>query len=82
MPFVFDKECLQAFYTLCTLLTIAPIIKPPNWSFPFESMCDTSDFTISVVLGQWINNEPHVIYYASKTLSDAQLNYTTIEKNY
>jgi hypothetical protein len=23
---------------------------------------------------------PHVIYYASKTLMDAQVNYTTIEK--
>ena len=43
-------------------------------------MCDASDFTIDAVLGQKINKEPHVIYYASKTLSDAQLNYTTTEK--
>ena len=43
-------------------------------------MCDTSDFAIGAVLGQKINKEPHVIYYASKTLSDAQLNYTTTEK--
>ena len=43
-------------------------------------MCDTFDFAIGAILGQRINKEPHVIYYASKTLSDAQLNYTTIEK--
>ena len=43
-------------------------------------MCDASDFAIGAVLGQKINKEPHVIYYASKTLSDAQLNYTTTEK--
>ena len=43
-------------------------------------MCDASDFAIGAVLGQKINKEPHVIYYASKTLFDAQLNYTTTEK--
>ena len=43
-------------------------------------MCDASDFAIGAVLGQKINKEPHVIYYASKTLFDAQLNYTTTAK--
>ena len=43
-------------------------------------MCDASDFAIGAILGQKINKEPHVIYYTSKTLFDAQLNYTTIEK--
>ena len=43
-------------------------------------MCDASDFAIGAVLGQKINKEPHVIYYASKTLFDVQLNYTTTEK--
>jgi hypothetical protein len=31
-------------------------------------------------LGQRIDKLPHVIYYASRTLNDAQLNYSTIEK--
>ena len=79
-PFVFDEDCLKAFNTLRTALTTAPIIKPPDWSIPFEIMCDASDFAIGAVLGQKINKEPHVIYYASKTLFDAQLNYTTTEK--
>ena len=43
-------------------------------------MCETFDFAIGAILGQRINKEPHVIYYASKTLFDAQLNYTTVEK--
>ncbi|XP_035830974.1 uncharacterized protein LOC118480306 [Helianthus annuus] len=43
-------------------------------------MCDASDFAIGAVLGQRVDKKPVVIYYASKTLSDAQLNYTTTEK--
>jgi hypothetical protein len=55
-------------------------MKPHGWSFPFEIMCDASDFLVSAVLGQRVGKLPHVIYYASKTLMDAQVNYTTIEK--
>ncbi|KAM2604976.1 hypothetical protein TB2_033831 [Malus domestica] len=32
------------------------------------------------VLGQMRDKKPHVIYYASRTLNDAQLNYSTIDK--
>jgi hypothetical protein len=43
-------------------------------------MCDVSDYAMGAVLGQRVEKLPHVIYYASKTLNDAQLNYSTIEK--
>jgi hypothetical protein len=43
-------------------------------------MCDANDCTLGAVLGQRINKVPHAIYYASRTLNDAQLNYSTIEK--
>ena len=45
-------------------------------------MCDASDFAIGAVLGQRIDNKLHVIYYSSRTLNDAQLNYTTTEKEF
>ncbi|XP_021986593.1 uncharacterized protein LOC110883035 [Helianthus annuus] len=61
-------------------LVQAPILQSPDWTNPFEIMCDASDFAIGVVLGQRVDKKPVVIYYASKTLSDAQLNYTTTEK--
>jgi hypothetical protein len=79
-PFLFDDKCCQAFQTLKTALTSAPIIQPPNWNVPFEIMCDASDYAIGAVLGQRFDKLPHVIYYASKTLNDAQLNYSTTEK--
>ncbi|KAM2650261.1 hypothetical protein EV1_014278 [Malus domestica] len=62
------------------MLTSAPIIMPPDWSLPFELMCDASDYAIGAVLGQRRNKQPHVIHYASRTLNDAQLNYSTTEK--
>ncbi|XP_040948598.1 uncharacterized protein [Gossypium hirsutum] len=52
----------------------------PNWNFPFEIICDVSDRSVGAVLGQRIGKEPHVLYYASKTLDAAQSNYTTTEK--
>ena len=43
-------------------------------------MCDASDYTVGAVLGQRVDKHPYVIYYASKTLNDAQMNYSTTEK--
>jgi hypothetical protein len=43
-------------------------------------MCNASDYAVGVVLVQRVEKLPHVIYYASKTLNDAQLNYSTTEK--
>jgi len=62
------------------ILTSTPIIQPPSWGAPFEIMCDASDYIVGAVLGQRIDKLPHVIYYASRTLKDAQLNYLTTEK--
>ncbi|CAN6570903.1 unnamed protein product [Malus baccata var. baccata] len=80
VAFEFDEACSTAFKHLKDALTSAPIITPPDWSIPFELMCDASDYAIGAVLGQRKNKQPHVIYYASRTLNDAQLNYSTTEK--
>ena len=56
-------------------LISAPIISAPDWSKPFEIMCDASDYAIGSVLGQHIDNKQHMIYYSSRILNDAQLNY-------
>ncbi|KAM1833138.1 hypothetical protein ACFX13_022990 [Malus domestica] len=80
VSFEFNEACEKAFKHLKELLTTAPIITPPDWSIPFELMCDASDYALGAVLGQRKNKQPHVIYYASRTLNDAQLNYSTTEK--
>ena len=43
-------------------------------------MCDASDFEVGAVLGQRVDKKSMAIYYASKTLVDSQVNYSTTEK--
>ena len=81
VTFEFNQEYETAFTTLKEKLTSAPIIMPPDWSLPFELMCDASDYALGAVLGQRKDKQPHVIYYASRTLNYAQLNYSTTEKD-
>ncbi|XP_042386458.1 uncharacterized protein LOC121978147 [Zingiber officinale] len=78
--FHFDQRCIEAFDRLKEALTSTPIIRPPDWSLPFELMCDASDFVVGAVLAQRVDRAPYVICYASKTLDSAQANYTTTEK--
>ncbi|CAN6677798.1 unnamed protein product [Malus baccata var. baccata] len=80
VSFDFNEACEKAFKHLKDLLTTSPIITPPDWSIPFELMCDASDYALGAVLGQNKNKQPHVIYYASRTLNNAQLNDSTTEK--
>ena len=42
-------------------------------------MCDASDFSIGEILEQREDGKPYVVYYARKTLNEAQRNYTTTE---
>ena len=81
VPFEFNLSYLAAFERLKIELTSAPIIRPPNWNLPFEVMYDASDYAIGVVLGQRVDRLPYVIFYASKTLNNTQLNYSTTEKS-
>jgi hypothetical protein len=47
-----DEHCEEAFVKLKNLHTSAHVIQPPNWSLPFEIMCDANDYIVGVVLGQ------------------------------
>nr|GEW33011.1 reverse transcriptase domain-containing protein [Tanacetum cinerariifolium] len=65
-PFVFSKDCIDAFETLKKKLTEAPILVVPNWNLPFELMCDASDFAIGAVLGQRKTKHFQPTHYGSK----------------
>ena len=63
--FEWTEECEVAFKKLVHKLTSAAIMQAPNWSLPFEIMCDASDYAIGTVLGQRKDKKPNVIFYAS-----------------
>nr|GEV90979.1 reverse transcriptase domain-containing protein [Tanacetum cinerariifolium] len=79
-PFLFSKNCIDAFETLKKKLIKAPILVVPDWNLPFELMCDASDFAIGAALGQHKTKQFQPIHYASKIMTEAQIHYTTTEK--
>nr|GEV51015.1 reverse transcriptase domain-containing protein [Tanacetum cinerariifolium] len=79
-PFIFLKECIEAFNILKKKLTEAPILVSLDWDLPFEIMCDASDYAVGAILGQCKTKHFQPIHYASKTMTDAQAHYTTMEK--
>ncbi|GJW05763.1 reverse transcriptase domain-containing protein [Tanacetum coccineum] len=78
--FDFSDDCKKAFNILKEKLTTAPITISPDWNEPYELMCEASDFAVGAVLGQRIDGKFKPIYYASKTLNNAQEHYTTTKK--
>nr|GEY80781.1 hypothetical protein [Tanacetum cinerariifolium] len=79
-PFIFSKECVEAFQTLKRKLTEALILIAPDWDMPFELMCDAGDFAIGAVLVQRQDKHFRPIHYANKTMTEAESNYITTEK--
>jgi hypothetical protein len=75
----FIKDFSKIARPLCNLLAKdAPFDFSEECHASFES--DASDYAVGAVFGQRVEKLPHVIYYASKTLNDTQLNYSTTEK--
>eukprot|EP00253_Pinus_taeda_P032958 PITA_32958 len=75
--FNWDFECQVAFETLKKRISEAPVLKGPNLTLPFHISTDASYSALGVVLGQQYLT-PYAIYYTSKSLNLAELNYTDI----
>ena len=70
----------KAYQTLKNLLSNDPILHLPDPEKTFVLRTDASDYGISAVLMQEHGGKLFSICYASKKLSNAELNYSTIEK--
>ncbi|RDX85201.1 Retrovirus-related Pol polyprotein, partial [Mucuna pruriens] len=68
MEIVFDQPCVDTFQELKKRLASMPIPQAPNYEYPFELMCDASNFALGAVLGQRVGKQPFVIAYASQTM--------------
>ncbi|WVZ84302.1 hypothetical protein U9M48_031349 [Paspalum notatum var. saurae] len=73
VKFTWGPECDQAFQTLKTLLTTAPVLVQPDVSKPFEVYCDASGIGLGCVLMQ----ERRVVAYATRQLKKHEEHYPT-----
>ena len=70
----------KAYQTIKILLTSDPILRLPDPEETFVLRTDTSEYEIGAVLMQEHGGKLFPTYYASKNLSDAELNYSTTGK--
>ena len=77
-----NEECLSVFPRLKEALISDPMMQAADWELPFKVMCNANDFALGVLLGQKRDNKSYVIYYASHTLNEAQINYATTKKEF
>jgi len=75
-----SKEFIDAFETSKTLLCNDPSLQYPDFNKPFTLTTDASNVAIGAVLSQGPNNNEKPIAFASRTLMDTELNYSTVEK--
>lgn len=80
VPFKWSDLCQQSFEKLKNLLINYPILQYPDFTRPFNLTCDASNYAIGVVLSQGSIGKDLPIAYASRTLSKAEINYNTTEK--
>lgn len=78
--FRWGPEQQEAFEELKRKLTEAPVLTYPDFSQPFILQTDACDYGLGAVLTQEIGGQERVISYASRTLSKAERNYSTTEK--
>ena len=81
VPFEFDDACLKSFEILKKALTSAPIIQPPDWSLPFEIMCDASDYAVGAVSGQIKDKKDMQLLMLAKLWQDLNLIMQQLKKN-
>ena len=71
-----DKEYLNAVDNIKILITEDPILVYPNYEKPFTLTTDASNVALGAVLSQ----QSHPICFASRTLNEHELHYSTTEK--
>jgi hypothetical protein len=82
VDFVWTEKCQTTFKTLKAKLSVAPVLRGPNWTLPFHISIDSSETTIGGVLGKKEDQQSYENYFVSKKLSPAELNYTIAEKQF
>lgn len=78
--FVWSKECQEALNRVKESISNPPILIYPDFSEPFSVTTDASNEALGAILSQMRDGKDHPISFASRTLSDTEKRYSTIEK--
>lgn len=78
--FNWSEECQVEFERLRCLVVDHVLLSAPMGQGPYILFCDASDLAIGVVLCQWQLSAVHILEFASKKFSAAELNWSTREK--
>ena len=71
VEFHWTESCQNDFEILKAKLSMAPILRDPDWSLPFNISTDASDTAIGGVFDQKEGQAPYAIYFISKNLTPA-----------
>lgn len=74
------KEVKRAFQKLKATLTRSPVLRNPDFSFPFLVHMDASETGLGAVLSQDFDGEEHPIIFASHKLTPAEQCYTVVKQ--
>lgn len=77
---VIDQDYIDSFNKCKELLTHAPLLQYPDYDKPFILTTDASNVAIGAVLSQGQVGSDKPIAYASRTLSETEARYSTIER--
>ena len=74
------QECQYAFETLKGKIASRPFSAYPDFSKPFRLYTDASNIGLGVILAQKQEGKEKIICCASRTLNNAETNYSTTKK--
>ncbi|KAG9442692.1 hypothetical protein H6P81_018546 [Aristolochia fimbriata] len=81
IPFEWDDSCRNAFNNIKAYLTKPPVLVAPIIDRPLLLYIAAQEKSVGALLAQCDkNNKEHSLYYLSRTLVGAELNYSPIEK--
>ena len=76
--FVWGPEQKESFDKLRNILSSQPLLQYPDFIQPFVITTDASGYAIGAVLSQGPIGKDLPVAYASRTLNDAEKNYSTV----
>lgn len=75
-----NSAFVNSFESLKNCITNFPILQYPDFNKTFHITVDASKFVLGAVLSQGTIGQDKPIAFASRTLNNSELNYSTIEK--